>query len=133
MNKIAIKRIYDPPSPADGLRVLVDRVWPRGLRKDQAAIDRWAVDLAPSSGLRKWFGHDPARFAEFRKRYRGELGLQSSALDALLADCRGRTLTLIYSARDTEHNQAVVLREVLAGRAGRLRATGNSDGGRDRD
>jgi uncharacterized protein YeaO (DUF488 family) len=124
MSTIAIKRIYDPPSPADGLRVLVDRVWPRGLRKDRAAIDRWAKELAPSTGLRTWFGHDPARFDEFRKRYRGELGPQAPAIDALLADCGGRTLTLLYSARDTEHNQAVVLREVLAGRAGRPRTTG---------
>ena len=97
--------------------MLVDRVWPRGLTKDHAAIDRWAKDLAPSTGLRKWFGHDPARFDEFRKRYRAELAPLAPALDGLLADCRGRTLTLLYAARDTEHNQAVVLREVLAGRA----------------
>ncbi|HMN87956.1 MAG TPA: DUF488 domain-containing protein [Bauldia sp.] len=118
MDEIVVKRIYEAPSPDDGLRILVDRVWPRGVSREAAAIAAWDKDLAPSTGLRKWFGHDPARFAEFRARYEAELRHQASALEGLLAERRGRRLTLLYSARDTEHNQAVVLREVLQRLAG---------------
>jgi uncharacterized protein YeaO (DUF488 family) len=111
---VFLKRIYDPPATADGKRVLVDRVWPRGVTKDEAKLDLWLKDVAPSTALRKWFGHDPARWPAFRERYRLELA-DNPALDTLktLARAKGR-LTLLYAARDTQHNQAVVLRELLA-------------------
>ena len=108
-----LRRIYDTPPADDGLRVLVDRLWPRGLRKADAEVDVWAREIAPSAELRRWFAHDPARWTEFRARYRDELSRQSEALDGLLAECRKGPVTLLYAARDTEHNQAVVLREVL--------------------
>lgn len=113
MARFVIKRIYDPPTPADGFRVLVDRVWPRGVLKDGAAIDLWAKEIAPSAELRKWFGHDPAKWEGFRARYRAELAARSDALGDLLARCGDGTVTLLYGARDREHNQAVVLKEVL--------------------
>lgn len=111
---VRIKRVYDEPSSDDGYRVLVDRVWPRGLNKDEAAFDEWAKDVAPSTELRRWFGHDPARFDEFAERYRAELK-GSDALAGLRARCREHpVVTLLYGAKDTEHNQAVVLRELLS-------------------
>lgn len=111
---IRLKRAYLPPSPEDGARVLVDRLWPRGVRKSEAAIDRWAKDIAPSTELRRWFGHDPARWEEFRQRYREELKKDSELLDELRQIARNGTLTLVYSAHDEAHNQAVVLREALS-------------------
>lgn len=110
---IHIKRIYDEPEPADGVRVLVDRLWPRGIRKQNAAIDVWARELAPSAGLRQWFRHDPTRWTAFRESYRQELRAQAAVLQTL-RDC-GRTqrLTLLYAARDPVFNHAVVLLEVL--------------------
>ena len=114
MARIAIKRIYDPPSDRDGFRVLVDRIWPRGISKKDAAIDRWAKEIAPSAALRMWFRHDPAKWQEFRKRYRDELDDRVSELRHLLEECGKRRMTLLFSTKDTEHNQAVVLREVLA-------------------
>ncbi|SLN26890.1 DUF488 domain-containing protein [Oceanibacterium hippocampi] len=111
--EIAIKRIYDGASRRDGYRVLVDRVWPRGVSKEEADIDRWAKEIAPSSKLRKWFGHDPERWDEFRKRYREELDEQTDTLRELLDDCGGKRMTLLFGAKDTEHNQAVVLKDVL--------------------
>ena len=101
------KRVYEPPSPADGTRVLVDRLWPRGLKKTEAAIDLWLKEVAPSVELRRWFGHDPARWDEFRHRYAAELDGNLPALQPLLA-ARGR-VTLLFAAHDPEHNNAVAL------------------------
>jgi uncharacterized protein YeaO (DUF488 family) len=122
---IRIKRVYDPPEPADGRRVLVDRVWPRGLSKEALAVERWARDLAPSDDLRRWFAHDPSRWEEFRRRYRLELAApeREADLEELAAVARTGTLTLVYSARDEEHNQARVLAEVIAERAARSGAS----------
>ncbi len=112
--EVRIRRIYDDPAREDGYRVLVDRIWPRGLRKDDAELDEWLKDVGPSDGLRRWFGHDPKRFAEFADRYRAEL--QGSEAFKLLQQRvqEHPVVTLLYSARDTEHNQAVVLRDLLA-------------------
>jgi uncharacterized protein YeaO (DUF488 family) len=110
---IKLKRAYEAPARDDGRRVLVDRVWPRGIRKEAAAVDLWLKDVAPSMELRKWFGHDPERWAEFRRRYRAELAKHPEALAELRRLARGGTLTLVYGARDPLHNQAVVLRELL--------------------
>lgn len=119
---IRIKRIYEKPDADDGFRVLVDRLWPRGLKKEAAALDAWHRELAPSDALRRWFGHDVARWPEFRRRYVAELRDKGEALEALRALARERRLTLLFAARDEAHNDAVVLREVLlspeeAGRA----------------
>jgi uncharacterized protein YeaO (DUF488 family) len=110
---VRVKRAYEVPEPSDGYRVLIDRIWPRGVSKEQAHLDEWARELAPSSELRRWFGHDPAKFEEFRGRYRDELATQGEKLRELRGRARKGTLTLIYSARDTEHNDAVVLAELL--------------------
>ena len=112
---VEIKRAYEPASRRDGTRVLVDRLWPRGLKKDEAHVVEWLKDLGPSDGLRQFFGHDPGRWDEFRKRYRSELGrVQARRLLHELAEIAERgKLTLVYSAKDTEHNQAVVLKSVL--------------------
>ncbi len=110
---IRIKRIYDPPAPDDGRRVLVDRLWPRGVAKDQARIDEWLKEMAPSDALRKWFGHDPARWEEFRKRYREELKSHGELLEQLRAEGHKGTVTLLFAAKDAEHNNAVVLKEML--------------------
>lgn len=112
--KIVTQRIYDSPSKGAGCRVLVDRLWPRGLKKEQVAVDLWLKDLAPSNELRKWFGHEPSRWAEFKRRYLKELEGRGEAVEKLRATCRGKsTLTLLYGAKDTEHNQAVALKEFL--------------------
>lgn len=112
---IRIKRVYSEPSLRDGIRILVDRVWPRGVTRKRAHIDAWRKELAPSTPLRKWFGHDPARWIEFRKRYRRELAdsHQTSALKELARLSRHRTITLLYGAADEEHNQALFLKEML--------------------
>jgi uncharacterized protein YeaO (DUF488 family) len=110
---IRLKRAYDPPSADDGERVLVDRLWPRGLRKSAAAIDRWLKEIAPSTELRRWFGHDPGRWSEFRRRYRTELSGHADLVSELQALARKKPVTLIYAARDERHNEAVVLRDVL--------------------
>lgn len=110
---VRLKRAYDQPERSDGYRVLIDRIWPRGVSKEEANLDEWARELAPSSELRRWFGHDPARFAEFRRRYLDELQAQQEKLRELRRQARGQTLTLVYGARDTEHNDAVVLAELL--------------------
>jgi uncharacterized protein YeaO (DUF488 family) len=107
-----IKRVYEAAAKADGKRVLVDRVWPRGISKDEAELTDWVRDVAPSTELRQWFGHKPERFAEFRKRYMAELK-GNAAVDDLKA--LSGTVTLVYGAKDEEHNQAVVLKEVLEG------------------
>lgn len=117
---VRLKRAYEPAEAADGYRVLIDRIWPRGVTREQARLDEWARELAPSGELRRWFGHDPARFDEFRRRYAGELAAQSAKLAELRRRARQGTLTLVYAARDTEHNDAVVLGEIL--RRGRRRA-----------
>lgn len=111
---IRIKRVYSEPSLEDGLRILVDRIWPRGVSKERARIDEWKKELAPSTALRKWFGHDPAKWAGFRERYRKELteSGEIEALRELATRSRHETITLIYSAADEEHNQAVVLMEL---------------------
>jgi uncharacterized protein YeaO (DUF488 family) len=113
---IKLKRVYESPSPEDGLRVLVDRLWPRGLTKERAAVDLWAKDVAPSTELRKWFGHDPARWNQFRMRYRKELQEKKDVLQELKKKSKGHTVTLVYGARDENHNEALVLKKVLAGR-----------------
>ena len=113
---IKLKRAYQPEDSEDGARVLVDRLWPRGVSKDDAALDQWMKDIAPSTELRKWFGHDPARWEEFRSRYSEELHQNAALLSRLRSFARQRPLTLIYSAHDEIHNDAVVLRAVLLGR-----------------
>ena len=110
---IRLKRAYEHAASSDGRRVLIDRLWPRGVSRQQAHLDDWARELAPSSELRRWFGHDPARFAEFRRRYKDELAAQDAKLRELRRHAREGTLTLVYGVRDTEHNDAVVLAEVL--------------------
>ncbi len=112
-SRVRLKRVYALPSPDDGVRVLVDRLWPRGLRKADASVHRWMRDIAPSTELRKWFGHDPERWPEFRTRYTRELHQQEALLDELRELARHKTVTLVFGAHDEEHNDAVVLREVL--------------------
>jgi uncharacterized protein YeaO (DUF488 family) len=120
---IRIKRIYEPAEPKDGYRVLVDRLWPRGLSKDKAQIDLWLRDVAPSSALRVWFGHDPARWAGFRARYHAELRRNSKALVPLVEQAKKGALTLLYSARDERFNQAVALKAYLDARSRPQRST----------
>ncbi len=110
---IRLKRAYEPPEAGDGTRILVDRLWPRGVRKEEAAIDHWFRDIAPSAELRQWFGHDVARWAEFQKRYAAELKHHAEQIDALLRLARKGPITLIFGARDEEHNDAVVLKQLL--------------------
>lgn len=110
---LRIKRVYEPRGRGDGERVLVDRLWPRGLSKQAAAVDRWMKALGPSDALRTWFGHDPGRWAEFRRRYVAELRAQREPLAALARKSRARTVTLLFGARDIEHNNAVVLKGVI--------------------
>ncbi|CAH1905806.1 conserved hypothetical protein [Candidatus Nitrotoga sp. HW29] len=112
---IVIKRAYENAMPEDGYRVLVDRIWPRGRSKVMLKLDQWARDLAPSADLRKWFGHDPKRWEDFQQRYRSELDTEEKReqMRSLLSETDGRIITLIYGAKDQEHNQAIVLRDVL--------------------
>jgi uncharacterized protein YeaO (DUF488 family) len=107
------KRIYEPPAAEDGYRVLVDRLWPRGISRDAARLDEWARELAPSDELRRWYGHDPAKFDEFRRRYLDELKGERERLDALRSRAKRGTVTLVFAARDVEHANAVVLAELL--------------------
>jgi uncharacterized protein YeaO (DUF488 family) len=107
------KRIYDPAEPGDGYRILIDHIWPRGVSRERARLDEWARELAPSAELRKWFDHDPTRFAEFRTRYRDELADQTDRLEELRRRASDGPLTILYAARDQEHNDAVVLVELL--------------------
>jgi uncharacterized protein YeaO (DUF488 family) len=113
MMDVRLKRAYEPAVAADGYRILIDRLWPRGVSREQAHVDEWARELAPSTELRRWFGHDPARFARFRRRYAEELAGHETKLRELRRRAREGTLTLVYGARDTEHNDAVVLAEIL--------------------
>ena len=108
-----VKRVYEPPSRDDGVRVLVDRLWPRGLSKAGAAVDLWLKDLAPSVRLRRWFNHDPARWAEFKERYAEELDGKTPAVSALMGASRRGRVTLLFGARDAKHNNAVALYSYL--------------------
>lgn len=110
---IRLKRIYEEAARSDGHRVLVDRLWPRGVSKDQAHLHHWAKDIAPSDALRKWFDHDPAKWAAFKKKYAAQLKGQHEALQAIVEDVPSHTLTLLYAARDEKHNHAIVLRDYL--------------------
>ena len=115
--QIALKRVYDEPDPSGGTRVLVDRLWPRGLSKERAQVNVWMKEFAPSNELRKWFGHDPEKFAEFRRRYETELASESGqeALAKLRDMARREPITMVFGAHDMEHNNAVILRELLIG------------------
>ena len=114
---VRLKRAYEAASAEGGTRVLIDRLWPRGVRKDAAAIDLWLKDIAPSTELRQWFGHDPARWAEFQQRYSAEVRANAQAFEQLRELARNGPLTLVYSAHDEAHNDAVVLRGLLLGTA----------------
>jgi uncharacterized protein YeaO (DUF488 family) len=113
---IKLKRAYSPPSARDGKRILIDRLWPRGVKRSEVAIDRWMKEIAPSTTLRRWFRHDPARWQEFRRRYAAEIHDHTNALAELRATARKGPITLVFGARDELHNDAVVLRDVLLGR-----------------
>jgi uncharacterized protein YeaO (DUF488 family) len=110
---IRLKRAYEPPAASDGKRILVDRLWPRGVKKAAAAIDMWAKDIAPSTELRQWFGHETGRWDEFRRRYVAELARKTDLINELRALARNRPITLVFGAHDQTHNDAVVLRKVL--------------------
>jgi uncharacterized protein YeaO (DUF488 family) len=113
-----LKRAYEEPSPQDGERILVERLWPRGLTKARAAVDLWLKDVAPSPELRRWFAHDPAKWEEFERRYRQELEGNPEAVELLRQKAKRVTVTLVYAARDPEHNSARILKELLERRAG---------------
>lgn len=112
-DQLRIKRAYVSPTPDDGTRVLIDRLWPRGIKKEDLAIDQWNKELAPSTALRQWFAHDPALWDEFERRYAAELEPHAEPLDALRALARKGTVTLVYGAHDEAHNNAVALRALL--------------------
>ncbi|WP_082656231.1 DUF488 domain-containing protein [Bradyrhizobium valentinum] len=114
---IKLKRAYESAGSSDGTRILIDRLWPRGVRKADAAIDLWAKDLAPSTALRRWFGHDPARWYEFRRRYSEEIHQHRGRLGELRTLAQEGRITLVFAAHDETHNDAVVLREILLGRS----------------
>lgn len=109
--KIKIKRVYEPPDKDDGMRILVDRLWPRGLTKQKASVDLWLKDIAPSTELRKWFDHDPSKWEEFKKRYLGELNGKSEQIRLLKQELDKGVVTLVYGAKDEEHNEALVLQD----------------------
>jgi uncharacterized protein YeaO (DUF488 family) len=112
---IRLKRVYEEPSKDDGTRILVERLWSRGLSKEKAAIDLWLKEVAPSADLRKWYGHDPDKWEAFRRRYRAELDAKRDVLDDLKRRLKEGTVTFVFAARDEEHNSALVLREYLEG------------------
>jgi uncharacterized protein YeaO (DUF488 family) len=112
-NNVRVKRAYDPSDPGDGYRVLIDHVWPRGISRERAKLDEWARELAPSDELRRWFDHVPERFDEFRARYRKELAARTDRIEGLRTRASTGPLTIVYAARDREHNNAVVLAELL--------------------
>jgi uncharacterized protein YeaO (DUF488 family) len=116
-SNIRVKRVYDPPGAEDGSRVLVDRLWPRGARKDEAKLTLWLKEIAPSDDLRRWFGHDPDRFAEFSRRYRAELGANKEAVSQVRNLAKAGPVTLLYAAHDEEHNNARVLADYLKAHA----------------
>ncbi len=113
MGKILVKRVYEPATKPDGFRVLVDRLWPRGISKEAAKLELWLPDLGPSTSLRKWFNHDPARWSEFQRRYHAELKEKRALLATLIKQAKTRPVTLLYSAKDEQHNQAIALRSFL--------------------
>lgn len=113
---LRVKRAYEPASRLDGYRILIDRLWPRGVSKENAAIDEWLQEVAPSAELRRWFGHDPQKWREFRRRYRRELQARAHLLREIAALASHRRVTLVYGARDEEHNDAVVLAELIRAR-----------------
>lgn len=113
---IYVKRVYEKPSKKDGVRILVDRLWPRGLTKERAAVDLWLKDVAPSTELRKWFGHDPAKWKQFQTRYRKELRDRKDVVKMLKQESDEHTVTLVYGARDEQHDEATVLQKILEGR-----------------
>jgi uncharacterized protein YeaO (DUF488 family) len=110
---INLKRIYDPPSRADGKRILVDRLWPRGIKKEDAKLDEWLKDIAPSGELRKWFGHEPDKWSELKTRYQEELAVKADIVKLLRDAANKGVVTLLFSAKDIERNNAVVLKEVI--------------------
>ena len=110
---VKIKRVYEPASAEDGKRILIDRLWPRGMKKEEAKIDEWLKEIAPSTELRKWFAHDPEKWQEFKKRYRQELKDKAEILERLRKEAQKETVTFLFSAHDTEHNNAVALKEVI--------------------
>jgi uncharacterized protein YeaO (DUF488 family) len=115
-SNVRLKRAYEPPEKSDGTRILVDRRWPRGVSKEEAELDQWIKEISPSAELRTWFGHDPRRWDEFQSRYRAELAEHSDMVKDLRARAREGTITLVYSARDEVHNDAIVLRDVILGK-----------------
>ena len=123
---VRVRRVYDPAEPQDGTRMLVDRLWPRGLRKDAVPLDEWVKDVAPSTGLRSWYGHDPAKFGEFCRRYTDELsrGAARAALDHLAARAAAGPVTLLTATRDVDHSHAAVLAPLLRHQAVRESAEG---------
>ena len=110
---VKIKRVYDPLSSEDGIRILIDRLWPRGIKKEEAKIDEWMKEIAPTTDLRKWFSHDPAKWPEFRKRYITELKNKSELFERLRSEAKKGTITLLFAAKDAEHPNAVILKEVI--------------------
>ena len=110
---IRIKRVYEQPDPADGTRILVDRLWPRGMTKEKAGVDLWLKNIAPSTALRKWFGHEPAKWEEFKQRYRQELRENKEQVSLLKEQLQKGTVTLLYAAKDEVHNEALVLKELF--------------------
>jgi uncharacterized protein YeaO (DUF488 family) len=123
---VKIKRVYDASAPSDGRRFLVERLWPRGLKKEQLKLDAWLKDAAPSTELRKWFNHDPAKWKKFQRRYEAELRTRPEAWQPILeADSKG-AVTLLFSSHDAEHNNVVVLRDFLAKKEQKASATSNS-------
>ncbi len=111
---VKIKRIYEPASPDDGKRIYIDRLWPRGMKKEEVKIDEWLKEISPSDDLRKWFGHDPSKYAEFKRRYKKELDKRKETLERLRKEAKRETVTLLFSAKDVEHNNATVMQEVLS-------------------
>lgn len=127
---IRIKRVYEPPAAGDGQRILVERLWPRGLNKEEVAADAWMKEIAPSTELRTWYGHRVERWPEFQRRYRAELDANAEALQPLRAAAKKGTVTLLFSARDEDHNSAVVLRDYLTSRGSATARAGTARGRR---
>lgn len=111
---VKIKRIYDPASPDDGKRIYIDRLWPRGMKKEEVKIDEWLKEISPSGTLRKWFGHDPSKYEEFKRRYMKELEKHSEILERIKKEAKKEPVTLLFSAKDVEHNNATVMEELLS-------------------